>query len=97
MKSDHAQRATRAAHVLDHDRRVAQRLAQRLGQVARDLVGRAAGREGHDDGDRLVRVGEGRGRGEGGQHGRHQALHGSSFREGGFGMARLWAVRRVTP
>ena len=33
-----------------------QRLAQRLGQVARDLVGRAAGRERHDDGDRLGRV-----------------------------------------
>ena len=51
-----AQRAAGAADVFDDDGLAAQRLAQRLGQVARHLVGGPAGRERHDDGDRLVGV-----------------------------------------
>ena len=52
-----AQRAAGAADVLDDDR-LLQMLAHRDCEVTRHLVGRAAGREGHHDGDRLVRVGE---------------------------------------
>jgi hypothetical protein len=55
-----AQRAAGAADVLDDHglvEQVARHLAQHLGQVARHLVGGAAGGERHDDGDGLVGVG----------------------------------------
>ena len=56
-----AQRAAGAGLVVD-DHRGAQRLAQRLGDDARDDVAGAAGGEGDDDADRLVRIGGQRGR-----------------------------------
>jgi hypothetical protein len=48
----------RAASSLDvlHDNLLAERLAHRLGDQARYGVGRAAGRERHDEGDRAVGV-----------------------------------------
>jgi hypothetical protein len=70
--------------VVDDDRRAAQGLAQRLGEVARDAVGRSARGEGHDDGDRaaLLRkfLGE-RGRGDAGRGQRRgdPFLHGFSL------------------
>jgi len=48
-----ADRAAGARHVVDHDAGAAQRLAQRLGKVARHAVGRAAGGERNDHGDGL--------------------------------------------
>jgi hypothetical protein len=70
------QRAAGAADVL-HDERRVQRLAHRFGEVARHLVGGAAGREGHDDGDRLVGVlGERGGSRERGHGSKEDTVHG---------------------
>ena len=51
-----ADAAAGAADVLD-DHRLAERLPQPIVQDARDGVGRAAGRERHDHGDRPRRIG----------------------------------------
>ena len=76
-----AERAAGAADVLDDHRLAAERLAHRLGEVARDLVGRAAGGERDDDRDRLVGIlGEGRGR-QGDENERPRAVR-SDFMDG---------------
>ncbi len=76
----HLGRADGAAgpgHVLHHHRLAPQR-GQLVGQRARELVGAAPGRHGHDDAHRLVRkaVGRGQGRrrvqGQGGEQGKQQ-------------------------
>ncbi len=54
-----ADAAAGACGVVDHHAHPAQRLAHGLGQVACHAVGGTAGREGHDDGHRLVLGGEG--------------------------------------
>jgi hypothetical protein len=48
------ERAAGTADVLDHEGRTRHRLAHRLGKVARDRIGRAAGRERHHDRDRVL-------------------------------------------
>ena len=53
-----AQRAAGAADILDDDL-LAEILGHGFGDQARDRVGRAAGRERHDDGDRAVGIGLG--------------------------------------
>ena len=52
----HAERAARAALVLDEDR-LPERAAHRLGDQPRDRVGRAAGRGRNEQRDRLRRIG----------------------------------------
>jgi hypothetical protein len=61
--------AAGAGGVVDHDGGAAQRLAQRLAQVARHLVGGTARGKGHDDGDGLARGRKVGGLGAEGQHG----------------------------
>jgi len=72
-------RAGRAGHVVD-DELLAELLAHALAEQAGDQVGRPAGGERHDDGDRPARIGFGpcRARRHGGHARRQRRQRGSS-------------------